>query len=261
MRSIFVGMPVYAGDVGVGTMQSLLLAFEEAKQGGWGLQASDVYCRVGDADIAAARNVLVGKFLTSDCSHLLFMDADLSFEAGAFTRFISHEVDFVAAAYRIKSDEREHYPILWPEQRRMSLGKGGHPLLAVEGIAGGLWLLSRACLESMAEANKDVYFYDDNLPGVKCPWLFEFEFDKKNKIRRSEDFSFCQHWRELGGEVWCDPTINVNHKGSKVYEGSLGSYLQRQVRDDKSNLDRAFEYGGNDVLEMAKRELRLAQCA
>ena len=38
-----------------------------------------------------------------------------------------------------------------------------------------------------------------------------------------EDFLFCDRARELGYEVWIDPTIKLGHMGIHEYEGDFGN--------------------------------------
>lgn len=45
---------------------------------------------------------------------------------------------------------------------------------------------------------------------------FAFNRLERNKIFLGGDLSFCQVVRELGFELWCDPTINIGHVVNKV---------------------------------------------
>jgi len=44
--------------------------------------------------------------------------------------------------------------------------------------------------------------------------------EDKEKTRRylSEDFYFCQLWKQCGGEIWTDLTSTMKHIGIKSYE-------------------------------------------
>jgi hypothetical protein len=35
----------------------------------------------------------------------------------------------------------------------------------------------------------------------------------------SEDYGFSRKWRQIGGEIWLDPSIRLHHVGQKVYDG------------------------------------------
>jgi hypothetical protein len=36
-----------------------------------------------------------------------------------------------------------------------------------------------------------------------------------------EDFDWCNQWREMGGEIWVDPTIEFTHSGRKQWKARL----------------------------------------
>ncbi len=36
----------------------------------------------------------------------------------------------------------------------------------------------------------------------------------------TEDYAFCQLWRETGGKVWADLSICLNHEGWHSYPGN-----------------------------------------
>jgi hypothetical protein len=36
-----------------------------------------------------------------------------------------------------------------------------------------------------------------------------------------EDYSFCKRWRDMGGQVWVDPSISMGHLGTKIWKGRL----------------------------------------
>jgi hypothetical protein len=211
-------------------MHSLLQARDEADALGLEMKAECVLSRTSDADIAMCRNALLGAFLISPCTDLLFVDADISWGRGDFTRLMSHDVEFVAGIYRRKRD-KEEYTVIWPEQKAMGAGN----LLEAEGCGFGFVHLTRDGLSRTIQALQPRFFRDPAFPEIKCPWLFEFFWDDRAKqgeqaqTRLSEDYRFCQRWREGGGKVWVDPMIFVDHTGSKVFEGNVIEHLRSET--------------------------------
>jgi hypothetical protein len=231
MRKIFVAIPAHSGTWTVPTGLSLIHAQAEALRNGWDFQ---VYNRSGDADLAQARNVLAAKFLSTDCTDLLMVDSDVSWHEGEFLRIMTHEVDFVAGAYRQRTDEVEHYPILWPDKKQMWVDpKTNLPLLDVEGVPLGFVRVTRNCMERMAAAKAETYFYDPTIPGIEVHWIFDFTWD--GNVRRSEDFAFCRLWKSLGGTIWLDPALGIDHTGIKTFEGDLMGHLARATKQHDSN--------------------------
>jgi hypothetical protein len=43
----------------------------------------------------------------------------------------------------------------------------------------------------------------------------------------SEDFIICKKWQSLGYKTWIDPTITINHIGTKKYVGDFASFLTK----------------------------------
>ena len=41
----------------------------------------------------------------------------------------------------------------------------------------------------------------------------------------SEDWTYCHRWREIGGQIWTDVSIEITHSGMEDYKGRLLSSL------------------------------------
>lgn len=230
MRKIFVAIPAYTGDIAVQTMHSLFFAKEEASRLGWEFAPDRIFTRCHDADLPMGRNAFLGWFLKTDCTDLFFVDSDIEFEPWSFTRLFSHGVDFVAGAYRKKKEE-ESYCIEWLPQKRVIVDEASKkPLVEVQGVGFGMVRLSRALVEKVYAVAP--HHFLDILGGaddVPCPWVFESAHVDGQRI--SEDYTFCRKWRDLGGSVYVDPSIRVNHVGRKTYQGDVLGFIDKQVQD------------------------------
>jgi hypothetical protein len=224
------------------TLVSIIAAQEVAWSMGIRIESNPLG---GDADIAHARNVLLGDFLRGDCTDLFFLDADISFSADDFARLLAHNVPFVCGCYRLRTDTVEHYPVFWPEQKRMWKDPAtGLPLVEAEMVAGGFWLIKREAIEQMAAATPDEAWVRD----PDYPFIFDWQWEDGK--RRSEDFTFCRKWRKLGGEIWVDPAIKLDHTGMKVFEGNLLASLAQETRKHQASggvLDRAKRFIADDA--------------
>ncbi|MFZ1109855.1 MAG: hypothetical protein WAN43_16090 [Rhodomicrobium sp.] len=218
-KSIFIAVPAY-GDIAPPTMISLLRARDEARQAGW---QCDIHIRPGDSMIHRARNAQLTEFLASDATDLLFWDADIAAAPGVFTRLMSHPVDFVGGAYRFRSGP-EDYPIRWrgtltadPATRLLT-----NPGL---GLPAGFLRVTRAAIERMIAFFPDLWVRERD--GSRLLWLFDFLMIDHEAF--SEDFIFCQRWREAGGAVWLDPSLLLHHTGSRTVSGAYTHFLGRQL--------------------------------
>lgn len=187
---------------------------------GWGFQQ---FRWAQDSLIAHARNVLVSKFLDSQATDMFCLDADVACGPGAFTRLMTHQVDFVCGVYRTKSDT-EKYPVVGLEAGASQDVKTG--LIEVKDVPFGFARISRSAIEKMVEACKDDWFWANNEERFKCWPLFNTEI--KDHIFWGEDYYFCRKWREVGGRIWIDPDIRLAHVNGdgKSFAGSLAEYLR-----------------------------------
>jgi hypothetical protein len=231
VKKLFVALPSHDSKVNVPTLLSLLTSQAEIIELGWTMH---VECIGGDSDIARARNALVGKFLASDCTDLVFVDADISWGPGALVRLVSPVVDFVAGVYRLRTDDLLHYPVQWTDPKCIIVDEvTSHPLLRAHFVPGGFWRLSRHMLEVMAKTVGQST--DLSQPDVSYPFLFDWTWEDGK--RRSEDYTFCARWRELGGGIWVDPAICLDHTGMKLFQGNLLAHLAKETADAQAAQD------------------------
>jgi hypothetical protein len=101
----------------------------------------------------------------------------------------------------------------------MQLTMNGMGLVRAERVATAFMMVRRNVFTDMMEAHPD-WEYLDKRCGKVVPALFDFMLTDEGYI--GEDFLFCDRARELGHEVWIDPTISLGHMGVQEYEGNFG---------------------------------------
>lgn len=226
-----------------------------------GIQSA-YYLLQGNCHVDDARNAVVRDFLDSDCTELVFIDADVSWEPDTLVQLCRIERDLVGGIYpyRRESDEEtmpvRHLPTITVDE---------DGLIEVEGLPTGFMKIKRHLIERMAETAKH-YLKDDGNPH---PVLFERDYFGGG--RRGGDIRFCMNWREMGGKVFAAPELRLGHAGSMVLKDSLGASLRRQngsslrwmvkqIREGRDTLEtyveafRAFKNkwaAGADVLHLA----------
>jgi hypothetical protein len=45
----------------------------------------------------------------------------------------------------------------------------------------------------------------------------------------SEDWTFCENWRDLGGQVWVDKRVLLRHVGTYVFDGASQDKLYNDL--------------------------------
>jgi hypothetical protein len=98
--SVFVATPCFGGLVSQHYMQSVIGLIQFASQAGF----DATLALLGhDSLITRSRNTLVTQFLnTPAATHLLFIDADISFEAEQVFHMLNFNREFVAGIYPLK---------------------------------------------------------------------------------------------------------------------------------------------------------------
>ena len=220
MKHIMIAIPAYTGVVHMGTMRALINdTLELVKRGDRFTLVDDI----GNALIADSRGVIATRFWESDCDDLIFVDSDVTWEAGALLKLVDAPVDLVAGVYPARRDPI-FYPLhylekeeLWADPETM--------LLEVKSVATGFMKISRNCIAKMIEAYPEKHYYTAERDQQFYP-LFDHVFEDGYKW--GEDYSFCIRWRNIGGQVWIDPEIAMGHVGYKIFQGHLGNYLRNR---------------------------------
>lgn len=183
-----------------------------------GIQSA-YYLLQGNCHVDDARNAVVRDFLDSDCTELVFLDADVSWEPGVLVALCGIDRDIVGGVYPYRREsEEETMPVRHLPQ--ISVDEDG--LIEVEGLPTGFMRIKRHVIETMAATAK--HFLKDN--GKPHPVLFERDYFGGG--RRGGDIRFCMVWREMGGKVFAAPELRLGHAGSMVLKDSLGASLRRQ---------------------------------
>ena len=226
MKKVMIGMPCYSGKVHFQTMRSLLLdAVNIIGRGDKFSMAEDL----GNSDIAGSRGAIFGAFVRSQADVLVFIDDDVFWTPGALIKLIDQPVDVVGGIYPKKRD-----PLEWPfkigikDEYRVDPTTG---LMEVMGLPGGFMKISRNCAEKMTEAYPRQTVRSTNEYSQFWPIFDPYEMPDGNRL--SEDFSFCQRWLNIGGQVWADFELEMGHIGYKSFVGTVGKHLREAENNVK----------------------------
>lgn len=201
------------------TMRSLMTDMVKLAERG---DRVTIFDESGNAMIGDCRGLIVSQFLDSDATDLVFVDSDVTWEAGALVRLVDYPVDFVAGLYPQRKDPIA-YCCQWDTSKK-EIDLSEHGLIEVWGVPAGFMRCSRAMLERMVEAFPDLQFHCDQAPNKTVHDLFGPY--RVGKIKFGEDYSFCRRWRDIGGQVWVDPHIRMAHVGYKSFIGNVGEWLK-----------------------------------
>ena len=201
------------------------------------LRDNDVsYCLypiVFESLIPRARNAAAAHFLDSDCSHLLFIDADIEFDPESVLKLLRHNKEVVAGVY-----PKKYY--MWDRaltgEEAVDFPFGGEVhfnqdgLIETSYLPTGFLMIKREVFIKIA-SNKPELKYKNDIDGYGQLDTFYnfFRSGVHNGIYESEDWGFCSIWRELGGKVLIDPTIKLGHIGWNNFSGNPLKWVQEAI--------------------------------
>lgn len=174
----------------------------------------------GDCHVDDARNSVVREFLASDCTDLMFLDADVSWQPADLVKVCQYDRDFVGGVYPYRAPGRDDMPC-----RTMLDGAeiDADGLLEMEGIPTGFMRMRRVVLERLLA---DAPSYRMGGAGKMLPILFERGV-VPGIARMGGDLHFCWKWRQTGGRIYADPEIRLGHTAKVIIADSLGASLRR----------------------------------
>lgn len=204
--------------------------------------------------IQRARNYCADEFLRSDCTHMIFIDADIGFNPVMLLQMVAVQLSnpekyqIVAAPYPKKN-------INWTQvaeavktgvanaQNLQALEYFGGDLVmnfipgttqfkieepvSVLEAGTGFMLITREVFEKWAAAYPEMSYKPDHL-GTKhfdgarnIHAFFHCDIDPKTGRYLSEDYYFCQKWIDCGGTIHMCPWMELDHTGTYTFKGSI----------------------------------------
>jgi hypothetical protein len=221
-----------------------------------GIKLRVEFCR-NDSLVSRARNNLIGKVMyDKDITHMLFIDADITWNPIDILKLILADKNIVGGVYPIKNydwkkliEPGRNVVQEWTDKKNASQLSGtmsdqdfvqnkmmrynlnyisntleiSNNLTRVRHLATGFMMIRRDTIEKMARAFPSTKYTDDVgfLHGPENEYAYAlFDCGVEDGHYCSEDWLFCSRWGKMGGEVWVDVTINLNHCGVEDFKGS-----------------------------------------
>lgn len=181
--------------------------------------------------ITRARNILTAMFLASPCTHLMFIDADIEFDPESVVKLLRMNKPIAVGAYPKKTLPIQYainLKIVDPIKNTVRRDSGGN--IEVLDASTGFFMIKREVVEKLIVAHPELHLKNDSSidPSLNkyCYALFDTALDPTDNRYLSEDYFFCRLWQALGGEIWLDPSIKLNHVGSYTFEGDPSIMLK-----------------------------------
>ena len=209
---VHICMPCYGGMLTESTFMSFIKWSNTARQLGidWTMETL-----TNESLISRARNTMVAKFLANpDSTHLMFIDADIGWEPWHLLVLLNRDVDVIGGLYPMKS-----LPIKWCVNGFDGAEEGADGLQEVSKTGTGFFLVKRHVFDKInAHPATKPFINDIGLPVELNPYMKTY-FDTAVRENRyySEDWTFCENWRDLGGRIWVDKRVLLRHTGTYTF--------------------------------------------
>jgi len=251
---IVILTPCYNSSVYVTYTESLLQTMFMCKD--LGINATIQFCR-NDSLVSRARNNLIAKAMSiPTATHFLFIDADITWSPFDILKLLVADKPIVGGIYPIKNynfdklaanpnlvndiftrknqsqlkDTLSNIDYLQTNMVRYNINYSSNMLeiannlTKVKHLATGFMLIKRNVIELMSKAFPQTKYVDDVnfLSGKENDFAFAlFDCGVEDGHYFSEDWMFCHRWQKMGGSVYADITINLDHTGIETYKGSF----------------------------------------
>ena len=226
--NIFFATPCYGGMVTDQFFLSMFRASQTFMQHGINFRITTLR---NESLITRGRNILTAMFLESDCSHLMFIDADIEFQADDLLRMMAYDKPIMAAAYPKKALPIQYainFKFINQEKKQIRIENGAVEVL---DASTGFFLVKRDVIEKMMQEYPELHYRNDSNIDEKfnkyCYSFFDTIHDPEDNRYLSEDYTFCRRWQKLGGEIWLDPNTKLNHVGTYSFEGDVTKIIQQ----------------------------------
>ena len=196
--------------------------------------------------ITRGRSIMAARFLKTNATHLLFLDADVGFDPLSLLRMAAFEKDVVCGIYSKKSidwaalrqrllrGDNPNEPIdskgldfninVKPENEGETEIRVHDGFVKVHDAATGCMLISKDTLQQLAEEYRGTLAVKNDIPGSRDTVpdyvaLFDTEICPETRRWLSEDYGFCRKCQRAGRDVWADLSAPLSHTGTLQLAG------------------------------------------
>ena len=226
----FIAMPCYGGKLEAETAQGLL-DFKAICQAA--RIENEICFLANEALISRGRNNLTAEFMANPAyTHLVFVDADMAFDGADIFKLIARDKDVVSAACPKKT-----FPIKYATsfviKSMRETGQATGPvrdssgeLIEATTVGAAFVCIKKSVIQKMIDSyqelkydNKSIEETDPNYETLNKYSYSLFDTIQEDKSYYGEDNAFCKRWKEIGGKIWVDSTIDIGHVGRHIFRG------------------------------------------
>jgi hypothetical protein len=159
----------------------------------------------------------------------MFIDADIGWEPWHLLALLNHDKDVVGGLYPMKT-----LPVKWcvngiPGARE----DDPSGLVEVTKTGTGFLLMKKHVFEKL-NAHPAVRTFKNDIgldPSLDQYMKTYFDTAVREGRYYSEDWTFCENWRDLGGSVYVDRRVLLKHTGTYVFDYSTQDKLYKDLHE------------------------------
>lgn len=213
-------------------------------------------CR-NDSLVSRARNGLIAKAMSRNPTHLFFIDSDIAWKPIDVLKLIISDKELVGGIYPKKKYKLEIFKdkdILKKYEENLNksifknmMNENDFPeckmvnynfitespkiniinnLIELKHLPTGFMMIKRCVIDELMEKYKETKYNDDTglLFDEEQKYAYAlFDCGVENEQYMSEDWTFCNRYKKIGGKIYTDITIDLIHIGSTYYKGKTVS--------------------------------------
>jgi hypothetical protein len=235
---IFVGTPVHS-DVSIHYFKACLEFQKEC----FVRKIPIMFQVMKSSLVTQGRQLCVASFLQSDCTHLLFIDSDISFSYKSIERLIAYDKEITLIPYPIKSMDSDklkariksgseldpkllgnQYTLSIDDPKKINVEDG---FIEVERGPAGCMLIKRETFDKLIKEYPEFTIEQHTLIDgklVKRPHMYNFfdtYWNPNDKTYTGEDFYFCKLAKHAGIKMYALIDEYISHHGEFTYTGRL----------------------------------------
>jgi hypothetical protein len=242
MNKLFVATPMYGGLCVGGYTEGLLNCVQEFMRNG--IQMYYGYM-TNESLITRARNTLAYDFLDTDATHLMFIDADITFNPEDIVRMVNADKDIICGLYPKKEinwktvadalkqgvdyKDLPNYTgsfVVNPANGATEVKGNLNEPMEIDNGGTGFMLIKRNVFEVLKDKvptyTSDMILIVDKNPIKKIIHeYFATSIDEVSNRLLSEDYHFCKIARGVGFKVYAAPWAKLSHSGTYNFSGTL----------------------------------------
>ena len=238
---IFIATPMYGGMCTGTYALNLTTTPSVLNQNGIGMTFS---LMLNESLITRARNRFAHDFLQSDATHLMFIDADISWQPYDIVEMVRADVDVICGIYPKKeinwhdvhaavlrgvpAEELHNYTgsfVVNTIDSKDATGRIDQPIEIGKG-GTGFMLIKREVIEKVSEVapkySNDMFtVVNPKDVGTQIANIFDTSISPDDNRYLSEDYHFCDLARSNGFRIWAAPWAQLTHTGTYIFSGGL----------------------------------------